>query len=513
MAKNIVATSQPLAVQAGLRMLVGGGSAVDAALAAAITLTVVEPTGNGLGSDAFAIVWDGGELHGLNASGASPAGWSPERFAGRTQMPHRGWESVTVPGAVSAWQALSERFGKLPFRKLFAPAIAYARDGFAVSPIIATLWASGAAQLADQPGFRDHFMPGGRAPAAGEIFRNPDLAKSLEAIARTRGDAFYRGALGRRIARDAKKHKAALTMADLEEHAAEWSGTIATRFRGADLHEIPPNGQGIAALIALGILEHTRIDELDPDGAEALHLEIEAMKLAFADVDRCVADRRHMTVAPESLLEPSRLAELGGRIDPARAALAEAAAPARGGTVYVAAADASGMMVSYIQSNYSGFGSGVVVPGAGVHLQNRGSGFVTTAGHPNEVGPRKRPLHTIIPGFLMRDGRPLMAFGVMGGPMQAQGHVQLVLRTQVFGQNPQLASDAPRWRFVSGRRVAVEWALPLEVVAALEAKGHEIVREPPDAAFGFGGAQLIHVLDDGYIAGSDHRKDGQAAGF
>lgn len=512
-ARNIVATSQPLAAQAGLRMLLEGGNAVDAALAAAITLTVVEPTGNGLGSDAFAIVWDGTSLHGLNASGRSPAGWTPDRFRGLTAMPQRGWDSVTVPGAVSAWVELSSRFGRLPFERLFGPALSYARDGFHVSPIIATLWQKGAATLKDQPGFADCFMPGGRAPAAGEVFRNPAVADSLQHIAETRGETFYRGALAARIAAAARAHGAALDQDDLAAHRAEWSGTLSSGFRDLRLHEIPPNTQGIAALIALGILDHTDIAGHAADSPAAMHLQIEAIKLAYADAGRYVAEPDAMRISPRSLLDGDYLKERASLIRRDRASLAEAGAPRQSGTVYLTAADASGMMVSFIQSNYAGFGSGVVVPGTGIHMQNRGYGFTLEPGHANEVGPSKRPFHTIIPGFLMKGNQPEMSFGVMGGPMQAQGHVQMVLRTQVFGQNPQAASDAPRWRFTQGRGVAVEATMNPALVAALSDMGHEISVEAPDNAFGFGGAQIIRRIDGGYIAGSDHRKDGMAVGF
>ena len=511
--RNVVATSQPLAAQAGLRMLLNGGNAVDAALAAAITLTVVEPTGNGVGSDAFAILWDGKALHGLNASGRSPAAWTAERFAGLDKVPQRGWESVTVPGAVSAWVELSTRFGKLPFANLFEPAISYARDGFAVSPTIARLWKTGGEQLKDQPGFAEHFLPDGRAPAAGEVFSNPALARTLGLIAETKGEAFYRGELAEQIAAFAAKHGAALTTGDLAAHQSDWCGTLSSHFRGVDLHEIPPNGQGIAALMALGMLENTDIDQYGPDSIEALHLQIEAMKLALADVERYVADPAHMPFGGEALLDSDYLRDRAALIDRQRSQEFGAGAPTAGGTVYITAADADGMMVSFIQSNYAGFGSGVVVPGTGIHLQNRAIGFTLEPGHPNAVGPSKRPFHTIIPGFVMKDGQPLMSFGLMGGPMQAQGHLQMVLRTQLFGQDPQLASDAPRWRFVSGRKLAVEWSMPDEIVAGLEALGHQITRNTPDASFAFGGAQLIARSDEGYVSGSDHRKDGAAVAF
>ena len=516
MGRNVVATSQPLAAQAGLRMLLKGGNAVDAALAAAMTLTVVEPSGNGLGSDAFAIVRDGTDLHGLNASGRSPAGWTPERFAGARAMPERGWESVTVPGAVSAWTALSRRFGKLPFAVLAEPAIEYASNGFAVSPVIATLWEKAAVLLASQPGFAEAYLPGGRAPRVGEVFRNEPLAESLAAIADTEGAAFYHGALAERIAAHAAAHGAALSLEDLAAHQADWCGTISHGFAGCAVHEIPPNSQGIATLIALGILEAVGVSDAPVDSTETIHFAIEAMKLALVDSTRFVADPATMDVSPAAMLDTAYLTSRAALIDRNRAGDPGHGAPKPGGTVYLAAADERGMMVSFIQSNYMGFGSGVVVPGTGISMQNRGAGFTLAAGHPNQVGPRKRPFHTIIPGFVMdRAGAPLMAFGVMGGLMQAQGHVQMALRVLRYGQHPQAAADAPRWRVLEGRRVLVEAAMPAETISGLAELGHDIVIEPPSIGiFGFGGAQLIMRGEEGtYVAGSDPRKDGQAVAF
>ncbi|SDY28868.1 gamma-glutamyltransferase family protein [Citreimonas salinaria] len=513
LADNVVATSQPLATQAGLAMLVRGGNAVDAAIATAAALTVLEPTGNGLGSDAFCILWDGKELHGLNASGPAPAGWTPDRFP--NGMPFRGWESVTVPGAIGAWAAVSERFGTLPFADLLQPAIGYAESGYTVSPVIGALWARGAESLGDQPGFASAFMPGGRAPKAGERFASADFARSLRLIAETKGRAFYEGELAEKIAGFAAEHGAALTRDDLAAYSPEWCGTISGGFDDTQLHEIPPNGQGIAAIMALGMLEHTGVRDLDPDSPAALHLQIEAIKRAFADLHAFVADSRYMTdVTPEALLDPAYVAQRATLIDPDKAQDIGPGAPKNGGTVYLSTADSSGMMVSFIQSNYAGFGSGVVVPGTAISLQNRGAGFVTDEGHPNRVAPGKRPFHTIIPGFVMKDGAPDMSFGVMGGPMQAQGHVQMVLRCQHWGQDVQTAIDAPRWRFVEGDQVACEASMSEATRDALGAMGHAISVEPPDSAFGFGGAQLVRRLPGGgYMAGSDPRKDGQAAGF
>lgn len=515
LADNVVASSQPLTAQAGMAMLAQGGNAADAALAAAIAMTVVEPTGNGLGSDAFCLLWDGAELHGLNASGRSPAAWTPERFAGLERLPKHGFESVTTPGAVSGWVALSERFGKLPFADLFAPAIRYAEEGFLLSPIIAEQWRRGAEILSDQPGFAVTFLREGRPPAAGERFVNRALGRTLRLIAETRGEAFYRGEIAERMAAFAAEHGAALSAEDLAAHKANWCGSIAQEFDGVALHEIPPNGQGIAAQIALGMLAHTPIRDYGPDDPAALHLMIEAMRIALADARAYVADPAYMTsLKAADLLDPTYLEIRAREIQPDRAENRRARAPREGGTIYVTAADADGMMVSFIQSNYSGFGSGVAEPSTGVHFQNRAFGFTLEEGHPNQIGPSKRPFHTIIPGFLMKDGAPLMSFGVMGGPMQAQGHLQMTLRTQLWGQDPQTAIDAPRWRVTDGLGLACEPSWPAETLQALRDLGHEITLEAPDAAFGFGGAQLIQKLPGGgYVAGSDPRKDGQAVGF
>lgn len=513
--RNVVATSQPLAAQAGLSMLARGGTAADAAVAAAMVLTVVEPTGCGVGSDAFALVWDGNAVTGLNASGRAPAVWEPARFAGAEAMPQRGWGSVTVPGVVSAWIALWERHGTLPLDVIATPAIALARDGFPVSPVIAILWAAGARLLAQQPGFAGEFLRDGAAPKAGQIVRRPELAATLEDIVATKGESFYRGALAARIAAHAAEHGGGLAMADLEAHRADWVEPISVPFRDSRVWEIPPNGQGIATLMALGLLEPFGLEERPVDSVETLHLMIEATKIALVDTERHVADIEAMEVAPGDLLDEGYLAARRKLIDPARAGLPPYGAPRPGGTVYLAAADAQGRMVSFIQSNYMGFGSGVVVPGTGISMQNRGAGFSLAADRPNRVAPGKRPFHTIIPGFATdRAGTAAkMAFGVMGGPMQAQGHLQMAVRMLGYGQNPQAAADAPRWRVVGGRKVAVESTFDPKLVAGLAALGHEIVVESPDAVFGFGGAQIVACGEEGYVAGSDPRKDGQAVAF
>jgi gamma-glutamyltranspeptidase/glutathione hydrolase len=490
-------------------MLAEGGSAVDAAVAAAITLTVVEPVSNGIGSDAFAIVWDGYRLHGLNASGRSPAAWTPEYF-GDNGVPPLGWNSVTVPGAVSAWVELHAKFGRLPFTRLFEPAIGYACNGFLVSPTVAAQWVDQVPLFKEQPGFADVFMPGGRAPRAGELVTFPDHAATLEKIAATDGAAFYRGELAAQLEAHAAANGAVMRAGDLAAHRADWVDTISIAYRAYTIHEIPPNGQGIVALIALGILEHFELDSVPADSAESVHLQIEALKLAFADAHAYVADIDHMPLRPQGLLNPEYLKQRATLIDPKRAKPASAGTP-RGGTVYLTAADASGVMVSMIQSNYMGFGSGVVVPGTGIALQNRGANFVAAQGHPNQVGPNKRPYHTIIPAFVTKDGAPVMSFGVMGGPMQPQGHVQVMVRIVDHGQNPQAACDGPRFRWVQGMQVCCEQGFPQSTLDELKRRGHDLVTVDDDNQFG--SCQAIWQLDDGYLGVSDPRRDGHAAGF
>ena len=510
-AANVVATSQPLATQAGLRALQAGGNAVDAALASAITLTVVEPNNNGIGSDAFAIVWDGQQLHGLNASGRAPAAWSAERFAGQTRMPELGWDAVTVPGAVSAWVALSDKFGQLPFAQLFTDAIHYARNGYQLGPKSAFYWAYAPRRFKDYPNFMQTFCPAGRAPLAGEQVRLPDHASSLEKIGASKGQAFYQGELAEAMVKASNLAGGALTMADLAQHQANWVETISQDFAGATLHEIPPNGQGLLALIALGICQHLALDQHGPDSAMAIHLQIEACRIAYADVERHLADITAMRISPSELLAPAYLRTRAAEIDPSRANLHPTALGAGADTVYLTTADASGMMVSLIQSNYRGFGSGIVPAGTGISLQNRGSGFSLEPGHPNQVAGGKRPYHTIIPGFVMANGQPLMAFGVMGGHMQAQGHLQMLVRVVLHGQNPQAASDAPRWYLQEDGSICLEDGIAQDVITALQDLGHPVLLNNPEHLFG--GAQLIYRLPDGYCAASDHRKEGHAGGF
>ena len=512
LARNAVATSQPLAVQAGVAMLQRGGNAIDAALATAITLTVVEPCSNGIGSDLFAILWDGRELVGLNASGASPAATAPARHAGKEEMPQRGWEAVTIPGAVSGWVALSQRYGKLPFADLFEPAIRYARDGYLVSPVVAQKWALAAPLMPQGLGFAEHFLPRGRAPGTGELFASRDMAATLGKIAATGGEAFYRGELAEAMAAHARANDAAHAFSDFAAHACEWVDPLALSYRGVDVRELPPNGQGIAAQMALGILENFDLAALPPESPESQHLQIEAMKLAFADVHRYVGDPRSMEVAPAALLDRGYLAGRACLVDPRRAQDFGPGDPPKGGTVYLCAADESGMMVSLIQSNYMGFGSGVVVPGTGISLQNRGAGFSLEPGHPNEIAGGKRPFHTIIPGFLTDRGAPVAAFGVMGGPIQPPGHVQTLVRMLTYGMNPQAALDAPRWKVNGGLSVDLEASAAPELRAGLAALGHRF-ESVPDSYMDFGAGQFIVRVDGGYVAASDPRRDGQAAGF
>ncbi len=512
LASNVVATSQPLAAQAGLRMLLSGGNAVDAALGTAIALAVVEPTMNGIGSDAFAIVWDGVQLHGLNASGRAPQGWNRSRFESLAHMPTEGWDSVTVPGVVSAWVALSEKFGKLPFEQLFVPAIEYAENGFALSPVVAQQWSRQVPRLKEQPGFADTFLPNGRIPETSDRIRLPDHAQTLKQIAESRGDAFYRGALAEQIAAHSARNGGVMTVDDLAAHQADWVDPISSGYRDLLLHEIPPNGQGIAALIALGILNRFDLESLRPESAESVHLQVEAMKLAFADTYRFVSDPATMTLSASDLCNDSYLGTRAALIDQSAAGQFSHGQPSSSETVYLTAADASGMMISFIQSNYSGFGSGVVVPGTGISLQNRGSGFSLLPDHPNCVAGGKRPFHTIIPGFVTSGISPLMSFGVMGADMQAQGHVQMMVRTADYAQNPQAAADAPRWKVMPDGRLLIEESYGEAVLKGLAEIGHNVVALPHGSQE-FGAAQLIRKLPFGYAAASEPRRDGQAVGY
>lgn len=525
-ARNAVATSQPLAAQAGLRMLQQGGNAIDAAIAAAAAITITEPVSNGLGSDLFAIVWDGHTLQGLNASGTAPAAWDVayfERKYGKTTQatkPLRGWDTVTIPGMVAGWMALHERYGSIPLDVLLQPAVELAERGYAVSPNVQYKWAGQVPVLQDQPGFAQAFMPHGRAPEVGELFSMPDAARTLRLIAETKGRAFYEGQVAEQLIAHAHAHGGALSLNDLRQYQPEWVMPIAQAYRGYTLHEIPPNGQGIAALLALGILQHFDLSQYAPDSVESQHLQIEAMKLAFEDVYHYVAAPSAMTVTPAQLLDPSYLAERAKLIRLDQAQNHRPGLPPQGGTIYLTTADEQGRMVSLIQSNYMGFGSGVVVPGTGVSLQNRGHAFSFDPASPNVVAPGKRPFHTIIPAFLTKDGAPVMSFGVMGANMQPQGHVQTLVRMLDYGQNPQAACDAPRWKVNCGvwqqgsphALLELENTMSPALAQALQARGHQVV-DVVDPYMDFGSGQFIWKTAAGYIAASDSRRDGQAVGF
>ena len=531
MGRNVVSTSHPFAAQAGLKIIQQGGNAIDAAIAAAAALMIVEPVSNGLGSDCFAIVWDGKELHGLNSSGTAPQAWSPEYFSkkygtdasGLADRPKRGWDSVTVPGALAGWEELHRRFGSLPLGDLLQPAIEIAERGYAMAPVVAHKWAAAIPDLHDQPGFAGAFMPHGRAPEIGEIFRFEAAAKTLKKIAKSGIREFYEGEIADSIASYAKSNGGAMTLNDLATYRPDWVGTIKQDIKGVDgktysMHEIPPNGQGIGALIALGILQNFDLASLPVDGVESQHLQIEAMKLAFADVYQYVADPRSMEVTPEQMLDPAYLAQRAKLINPNKATHFDFGLPQSGGTIYLSATDEQGRMISFIQSNYMGFGSGVVVPDWGVSLQNRGFGFSMDPQSANVVAGGKRPFHTIIPAFLTRqEGNvavPQMSFGVMGGDMQPQGHLQTILRMLSYRQQPQAACDAPRWKVNRDFSLDVESNMNATTVQGLSNLGHTL-KKIDDPYMDFGAGQFIWRLsddiEDGYIAASDPRRDGQAA--
>ncbi len=503
------ATSQPLATLAGMEMFWAGGNAVDAALAMAIALTVVEPTSNGIGSDAFALVWDG-QLHGLNGSGKSPQRLKLDLFAALSEIPALGWLPITVPGAVSAWRALWERWGKLPFEQLFEPAIRYAEQGFPVSPETARAWRNSASKFLNQRSalfapFQEVFFPGGRAPLAGEIWGSPAHAATLREIAATGGESFYQGPLAEQIAAWAEKTEGLITIEDFKAHQSEWVQPISTTYRELTLWEIPPNGQGIAALIGLNILEGFDVSAYPRDSAESFHLQIEAMKLGLTDAYEHVSDPASMRVSLEHLLNKERAAQRRALIG--EQAIVMPSDLQTGGTVYLAAVD-EGLMVSFIQSNYDGFGSGVLIPGTGIALQNRGRGFTLESGHPNQLAPGKRPFHTIIPAFLTEGDLPLGPFGVMGAHMQPQGHLQMVVNLQDYGMNPQAALDAPRWQVTTGKTVFLEQTVPRSIVLALADRGHEV--EILAEAYSFGKGQMILRQNGVWIAASEPRADGLA---
>lgn len=520
MAPNgIVATSQPLAAQAGLRILLAGGNAMDAAVATAAVLNVVEPVSTGIGGDAFALIWDGATLHALNASGRSPAAMSIDalRRAGHEGIPYFGPWPITVPGAVDGWCAIIERFGRLSMAEALAPAIEYAERGFPVSPLIARGWAANVARLLEYSGpDGGGYLTDGRAPRAGEVWRQPALARALRAIGEGGRDAFYRGPLAAAIAQTVQNAGGVLTEADLAANAPTWEPPIGVDYRGVRLYETPPNGQGLAALVALAIAGGWDLAAMGFGSLAATHLLLEAMKVGWADALAYVADPSFAPAPLNSLLadDYARSRREGIAPDVARAPVAGRFAP-RSDTVYLSVVDADRNAVSFINSNYAGIGSGVVVREWGIALQNRGALFTTEPGHPNTLEPLKRPFHTIIPAMAFRHGRPWLSFGVMGGYMQPQGHVQVLTNLVDFGMDPQQSLDAPRWQVdpLTGR-VLLEPGLGY-LAPALDRLGHAIAVTEAEASAQFGGGQVILIDPETNMlhAGSDPRKDGCAVGY
>ncbi|WP_120190712.1 gamma-glutamyltransferase family protein [Ammoniphilus oxalaticus] len=521
----MVATSQPLAAQAGMDILKKGGNAIDAAIATAACLTVVEPSSNGIGGDAYAIVWVNGEMHGLNASGPSPQGISIEamRKKGYSEMPKYGLTPVTVPGAPASWAMLSERFGKLPLKDVLQPAIDYAENGFPVPPTLSFAWnnafqrynlelPSNAFSLDDYEVYQEWynvFAPNGRAPRAGEMWKSPDHAKTLRSIAETNAESFYHGEIADKIDALSKKYGGFIRKEDLQAYKPQWVKPISVNYRGYDVWEIPPNGQGLIALHSLNMLKG--FDFHAKEMVETYHKQIEAMKLAFADGLAYITQEDKMEVAVKDILSEEYAQERREHIGE-EAQRPFAGTPPKGGTVYLATADGEGNMVSFIQSNYMSFGSCVVVPDTGIALQNRGANFSLDPEHANRLEPNKLSFNTIIPGFLTKDGKALGPFGVMGGFMQPQGHVQVVMNMVDFGMNPQAALDAPRFQWTGNMRIELETAVPEHIALALAAKGHDIHWSLGSNTFGRG--QIILRDEDGVLSGgTEARTDGSIAAW
>ena len=520
---GMVATSQPLASQAGRDVLAQGGNAVDAAIAAAAVLTVVEPTSCGIGGDAFALVWlqaanqGRGELLGLNASGGAPRRLTLDAVtaAGHRTMPEQGWLPVTVPGTPAAWSALSQRYGRLDFARLLAPAIDIARHGFPLSPVVATLWQRAATHFTtvlNEPSTRpwfDCFTPQGRAPRAGELYRNPEQATTLEALAASQAESFYRGALAERIDAFSQQTGGALRGDDLADYSVQWVEPISVDYRGYRVWEIPPNGQGLVALQALKIIEGFGVPE-HRDHPEVLHRQLEALKLAYSDGFTHITDPRFMRTSVAALLDDDYIRQRRALIS-ATALDPQPGQPQAGGTVYLATVDREGNSVSFIQSNYHGFGSGVVVPGTGIALHNRGHSFSLDPHHANALASGKQPMHTIIPGFLSAGDTPLGPFGVMGGFMQPQGHLQVIMNLIDFGLNPQAALDAPRWQWLGGRRISLEHAYPVFLAQAMAERGHQVGIACDSLSYGRGQIILRDPDSGVYCGGTEPRADGSIA--
>jgi len=523
---GIVATSQPLASTAGLAVLRSGGNAVDAAVTAAAVLSVTEPLMTGIGGDMFATVWLGKEhrLVAINASGRAGALMTRDALLarGRKQMLPRGAETVTVPGALAGWDALLRKYGTITLAQALAPAIQYAEHGYPVTPVISRDWRDAEEVLVRDSSAKATYMPGGHAPAPGQWFRNPDYARTLREIAAGGTSVFYGGPLGQRIVKRVQELGGFLTLDDLKANKPTWETPISVVFKGYRVWELPPNNQGIATLEMLRILEPYDLKAMGHNSAPYLHHLIEAKKLAYADLARYVGDADHLTIPPERMLSDAFIAERRSHLDEAHAQLHVDPGPAQTAseTIYLTTADSAGNMVSFINSLYSEFGSGIVVPGTGFALQNRGAGFTLEPGLPNTVAPGKRPFHTLIPGFVSKPGAnpapdghtdtPYMSFGLMGGAMQAQGHAQFLLNMFVFGMDVQQAIDAARFRHLEGMKVMLEAPITDSVRAALTAMGH-VVSEGPSGSMG--GSQAIIRLERGYAAGSDPRKDGMAVGY
>jgi len=522
---GMAATSQPLATQVALDILKKGGNAIDAAIAVDAMLGLVEPTGSGIGGDLFAIVWDAKtkKLYGLNASGRSPASLTLDYFKqkGYSHIPPHGPLPVTVPGCVDGWFELHDRFGKLSMEEILQPAIDYANQGFPVSELIAFYMNLSAPILSKYPGFKETYMPNGRMPAKGEIFKNPRLAATLKKIATQGRDVFYKGEIARAIADYMKENGGFLSYEDLKNHKSQWVEPVSTNYRGYDVWELPPNGQGIAALQMLNILEGYDIKDMGFGSAEYLHYLVEAKKLAFEDRAKFYADPDFNDIPVKQLISKEYAEKRRQLINPDRAAPSyEPGDLTAGETVYMTVADEEGNMVSLIQSNYRGMGSGMTPGNLGFVLQDRGELFTLEEGQFNTYEPKKRPFHTIIPAFITKDGKPYISFGVMGGSMQPQGHVQIIVNLVDFGMNLQEAGDAPRINHVgssqptgekmtNGGYIQVESGIPYEAIRGLMYKGHKIKFD----LGGYGGYQAIMFKDGVYYGASESRKDGQAAGY
>lgn len=523
---GVAATSQPLATTTAIRVMQNGGNAIDAAVSAAAVLSVVEPMMTGIGGDMFAIIWLAKEkrLVALNASGRAGSLMTRAELIkrGRTNSIPRGIETVTVPGALAGWQALLDKYGTMPLAKVIEPAIGYAENGFVVTPVIAGDWAGQTNLLRRDPGARATFLRDSQPPKAGDWFVNADYAQTLKQIAKEGPSALYGGSLGKRVSDRILELGGFVTLADLKSNAPNWVTPISTTFKGYRVWEMPPNNQGIAVLEMLKILEPYDLKSLGQNSAAYLHLLIEAKKLAYADLTKYVGDPDHLTLTPAQMLSDAFIKERRSHIDLTKAATRAEPGPERvsSETIYLTVADKDGNMVSFINSNFDEFGSGVVVPGTGFVLHDRGAGFTLTEGLPNTVAPGKRPFHTLIPGFVTKPGptsspdgtgdTPYMSFGLMGGSMQAQGHVQFLINHIVFGMDVQEAQDAGRFRHNTGVRLVVESVIPDSVIAGLKKLGHEVEVARPSQ---FGGSQAIIKLSRGYVAGSDPRKDGHAAGY